>query len=237
LSATALAIRHCVLSTRTATSRCSRKLGLNPRDLRKRQQTLTALRARLTAHAAPAKPRPVLKQPQHFLMDVGDVFAFPTSVGQCINSYCRSKAEIPGGWTHDGWGAVVIVDRGRAFDYLTWYRPLTISSAKTRQPTLEDLRSEPLWVLQRPGTCSPLHFKRLELAKIGTLRIDTAKLARAFPAMPSGRSYAVNDISIANSLTIGPRLSIASVHVPGQPPNFGRGRPYPAIARLDEILA
>jgi hypothetical protein len=37
-------------------------------------------------------------------------------------------------------------------------------------------------------------------------------------------------------ITIGPELPLAAIHVPGQPPNFGRGKPYPAIASLDEIL-
>jgi hypothetical protein len=213
------------------------KLGLNARDLRKRQQTLAALRARLSAPAAPAKSRTVLKKPQNFVMDVGEVFAFPTAGGGGINSFFRSKEDMPGGWTQDGWGALVIVECGRAFDFLAWYRPLTISHARTEKPSLEQVRAEYLWVLKRPGTCPPLHFKRLELEKIGTVPIDGDKFARAFPTRPSGRVYAVENISFANSLTIGPQLPMASIHVPGQPPNFSRGRPYPAIASLDEILA
>jgi hypothetical protein len=213
------------------------KLGMNGRDLHKRRQTLSDLRARLTTASAPAKPRPVRKKPQTFLMEVGEVFAFPTAGGECINSYFRSKDDLPGGWHQDGWGALVIVERGRAFDFLTWYRPLTISHARTENPSLEQLRSEYLWVLKRPGTCPPIHFKRLELDKIGALPIDGDKVARAFPARPPGRSCAVDNISLANCLTIGPKLPMVSIHVPGQPPNFSRGQPYPAIASLDEILS
>jgi hypothetical protein len=123
------------------------KLGINGRDLHKRRQTLSDLSARLTTASAPAKPRPVLKKPQTFLMEVGEVFAFPTAGGECINSYFRSKDDLPGGWHQDGWGALVMVERGRAFDFLTWYRPLTISHARTEKPSLEQLRSEYLWVL------------------------------------------------------------------------------------------
>lgn len=213
------------------------KLGMTQRDIRKRQQTLADLRARLTAPAAPARSRPVLKKPQNFLMDVGEVFVFPTSGGKGINSYFRAKEDMPGGWTQDGWGALVIVERGRAFDFLTWYRPLTIAHARTEKPSLEQVCAENLWVLKRPGTCPPLHFKRLELERIGTVPINDEKFARAFPARPSGRVYAVDNISFANSLSIGPHLPMASIHIPGQPPNFGRGRPYPAIANLDEILS
>ena len=31
-------------------------------------------------------------------------------------------------WIPDGWSAMVIIDRGRTFEFLSWYRPLTISS-------------------------------------------------------------------------------------------------------------
>jgi hypothetical protein len=213
------------------------KLGMKPHDLRKRQKTLADLGARLTESAGVARPRPVLKKPQDFLMEVGEVFVYPTSGGNCINSYCSSKEKIPGGWTQDGWGAVIVVERERAFDFLTWYRPLTISNARAEKPSLPQFRSEPLWVLKRPGTCSPVHFKRLELEKIGAVPIDGDKLTRSFAAMPSGRPYAVNDISLANSLTIGPEFPAALMPSPGQPPNVSRGRPYPTISSLDEILS
>ncbi len=213
------------------------KLGLNAHDLRKRQQTLATLRGRLTSPAAPDKPRSVLKKPQNFLMNVGEVLAFPTASGKCINSYCRSKEMIPGGWIQDSWGALVIVDRGRAFDFLAWYRPLTFWRARFEKHSLEQVRAESLWFLRRPGTCSPIHFRRLELEKIGAVPIDGDKLARAFPNMPSGGPYAVDDISIANSLSIAPGSPTASVNVAGERPDLNRGRSYPAIASLDEILS
>lgn len=50
-------------------------------------------------------------------------------------------------WKQDGWSAMVIVDRGRAFDFLAWYRPLTISRATAHKPTLEELRGQVLWSL------------------------------------------------------------------------------------------
>jgi hypothetical protein len=97
---------------------------MSARDLRKRQETLTDLRARMAAVSAPAKPRQVMKKPQIFIMDVGELFTFPTSGGECINSYFRSKEGIPGGWVLDGCGAVVIAERGRAFDILTGRNPI-----------------------------------------------------------------------------------------------------------------
>lgn len=211
------------------------KLGMNPRDLSRRRDLLADLRARL-AGPETARPRPTLRKPQVFVMDVGEVLVYPTSAGRCINSYFSSKEKIRG-WTQDGWGAAIIVDRGRAFDFLAWYTPLTISQARSAKPTMTQVRSEPLWVLRNPGTCSPVHFKRLELEKVGAIAIDTAKLARALPNLPRGQRCAVSDISITNTLSIGPKVPAALMPTPGQPLDFSHGRPYRTIAGLEEIVS
>jgi hypothetical protein len=201
---------------------------MKPPDLRKRQMALADLRMRLTAPHQGVKPRSILAKPQAFLMEVGELFVYPTSGGRCINSYFSSKDKIPR-WSQDGWGAMSIVERGRAFDFLAWYRPLTISYAQSEKPSLAQLRPEPQWVLRRPGTCSPVHFRRLELERIGAVAIDSEKLARSFPNRPSGRYQAVNDISLANELSIGTKLPGALA------PALGKARP--TIASLDEILS
>jgi hypothetical protein len=85
------------------------KLGMKPQDLSKQRKILAELRARLTARSEVVKARPVPKKPQAFLMDVGEVLVYPTTGGQCINSYFRSKEEVSG-WNQDGWGAVVVVE-------------------------------------------------------------------------------------------------------------------------------
>ena len=212
------------------------KLGMKPKDLSKRQRMHADLRARLTMKPEAAKSRPVLKKPQPFLMEVGEAFVYPTSGGECINSYYASKDKIPG-WSQDGWGAAIMVERGRVFDFLVWYRPLVISYARTEKPSLTQLRLEPLWVFKGPGTCSKVHFKRLELEKVGDVEIDTDKLARSFPDRGSGRWAAVNDLSITNALSVGPKVPAVLMPAPGQPLNFSRGRPFRTIASLDEILS
>ena len=92
------------------------KLGMNPSDLRKRQKKLIELRGRISAPAVDRGPRPVLKKPQALLMDVGDIFAYPTFGGRCINAYAASRELDRRGtgtppWKQDGWAAIVIVDR------------------------------------------------------------------------------------------------------------------------------
>src|SRR5690348_16603277 len=68
------------------------RLGMRAPLLKQRQKVLAELRARLVA-TDKDKPtdRPVLKKPQPLLMQVGDVFIYPTSRGKCINSYYPSK--------------------------------------------------------------------------------------------------------------------------------------------------
>ena len=180
------------------------KLGMDPADLRKRQKVLEELRTRIVAPAT-AKPRPVLKKPQAYLMDVGDVLIYPTCEGHCINPYFASKKRDRSWKGQDGWSSAVIVDRGRAFEFLAWYRPLTLA-AMAGKPALSALRGELLWTLARPGTCSATHFKKMELEKIGVLPVDRNRLIHAFGEVSPGTSAAINDISIANSFNRAPAV-------------------------------
>jgi len=163
-----------------------------------------------------------------------------------VNDPCASKRaflnatqnfERQPSWKQDSWAAMVIVDCGRAFDFLSWYRPLTITMATLRKPTFEELRGEVLWKLARAGTCSPLHFKRMELKKIGALPIDNDKLRRAFPDMRPGTRQAVEDISIANGAHVGPYGSAARMPRPRAPLNVSRGRPNSTILGIEQILS
>jgi len=188
------------------------------------------------------RSRAVLKKPQALLMDVGDVFAYPTFGGRCRNPYFASKeldrlGTLAPAWRQDGWSAMVIVDRGRAFDFLSWYRPLTISMATVQKPTLETLRAEVLWRLAQAGICSAVHFKRMELEKIGKLTIDNDKLRRSFPDMRPGTTQAVENISIANAVSVGPYVPAVLMPRPGEPLNLSRGRPYPTILGIERVLS
>ena len=177
------------------------RLGMSERDRRKRAQNLAELRSRLTS-PVDGKRRRVLQRPQPFLWEAGDVLAFPTSRGHCINPYFRDKSLITGGWNQDGWGTAIIVERGRAFDFLAWYRPLVASAVQVEKPIVDTIVAQRRWRLDRPGTASRLHIVRMEIETVGVLRVDQAKLHTRFAQLPSGVSDAVNDISIANRLRI-----------------------------------
>ncbi len=182
------------------------KVGMKASDIRRRSKLLLEVRARIAATVINT-PRTVLKKPEPLLMDVGDVIVYPTCEGKCLNPYYASKElnkrytkNGPVPWVQDGWGAVAIVDCGRAFEFLSWYRPLTLAEATNAKPTLDLLRGDVLWRLESPGTCSPNHFKKMELDKIGRLPLDPYKVKKFFPELRPGISAAVSNISIANRL-------------------------------------
>src|SRR5205823_5388512 len=145
---------------------------------------------------------------------VGDVMVYPTCGGKCISPYFASK-ELnrqygpagPTPWSQDGWAAMVIIDRGRAFDFLSWYRGVTTAEATHEKPSLDSLRANVLWRLGSPGTCSANHFRKLELEKIGALPVDPELVKHVFPGLKPGISAAVSDISISNSMSAAPHMS------------------------------
>jgi hypothetical protein len=111
-----------------------------------------------------------------------------------------------------------------------------ISAPAPEKPAFAMLRSITSWVLRRPGTCSPVHFKRLELERIGSVPIDPIKLTRAFPSMKPGTSAAIDDISIANSLGF-LREVPAVPSTPGSPARSIYGTPIFMISHLDDIVS
>ena len=128
---------------------------------------------------------------------------------------------------------MVIAERGRAFEYFSWYRPLTIAAARAEPPSINALLAESPWYLRRPGTCSAVHYKRMQLDRIGKAQIDPEKLVQAFPRMPSGRSAAISDISIANQMNL---RGNSQDSPPGETsPVFSAGQ-QPAIPMLNAIL-
>jgi hypothetical protein len=197
------------------------KLGMDPAGLRKRRKVLEELRTRIVAPPS-VKPRSVLKKPQPYLMDIGDVLIYPTCEGNSINPYFALKEQDPSWKGQDGWSAAVIVNHGRAFEFLAWYRPLTLAAAPKDKPTLAALRGELLWTFDRAGTCSANHYKKMELEKIGVVSIDWNKLVLVPGALRPGTSAAIDDISIANAFRRHSALGMTRMET---------------IPRLGEILA
>jgi hypothetical protein len=184
-------------------------LEMTPGDLKKRKKVLDALRDTLKSPPPKAKTRSVLKNPQKLVMEVGEVLIYPTSKGQPLNPYCTYEQNQKSfGWEQNGWGAIVIVECGLAFEYLAWYRFLGVEGALKEKPNLGDLQKR-MWDLCVPGTCSAAAYKRMQLEKIGNLSIDMKKLKKRFKGMSSPIDAAVHDINIANM-----HIESASMGVP-----------------------
>ena len=187
-----------------------RRLGRSGGGLEKRRRMLAELRERLTS-PLPSKARPALTNP------------YTTRPDQ-LKIYGPRGGEP---WTEDGWAALVVVERGRAFGFFAWYRPVVIDEGLTAKPDLATLRDAG-WRIDSPGTCSPTHLRRMRLERVGAFSADTAKVRTLFPGLRSGDSYAVNDISIANRLKDWSSRMRPLVH--------GRGASARAI-RIDELQA
>jgi hypothetical protein len=213
------------------------KLGMKGTDLRKRRKFLETVRARIVEAPALAKRRSVLTKPQPLLMERGDVLIYPTCNGKCINPYYPSKEsnvvytkDGPSPWIQSDWGAMFIVDSGRAFDFLSWYRALIVAQASCEQPSLDSLLGEEIaWKFSNPGTCSPSHFRKMELKKIGSFDIDLKKRETTFPMLRPGTSAAVQDISIAN------QMNTISAKWEGKPLETNEGH-RPTILGIKQIL-
>ena len=191
-----------------------RELEASEGHLRARRKMLGELRVRI-AECPAGKPRKIIAEPQPLLMTLGDVIVFPTCGGHCINPYFKSKEKDlvdneAGYWTQDGWAAAVIVDCGRAFEFLAWYRPLTITEALPDKPSMDALSGSVAWRIQLPGTCSPRHFKKLEIERIGKLEVEATNVRKVFAPLSFdyrvGMYAAISDISISNGLKASPYL-------------------------------
>jgi hypothetical protein len=182
-------------------------LGMDAKSLAKRRTMLETLRARIAAPLTPTKPRAVLKAPQKLLLEVGEVLTYPVGRNsggdyyEPINPYAVGKdwAWVKA-WGHDGWGALVVAERGLLFDFLAWYRPLVVSSVLASEPTISELSAAPTWMLRRGGTLTTRHRDNLQLKAVGRMEIDQAKLDHLFPDRRIPISPVVNDISLSNEM-------------------------------------
>ena len=198
--------------------------------MRKRGAMLAALRARLVAPVVAGKPRAVLRAPQPFLFAAGDVVLFPTTGGQCINALFPTQKTLLGHeWRPDGWGVMVIVECGRAFGFLAFYRGLRAPAAVRDRPDLATIRGWRDWVLPRPGTLTVRHVRKMEMERVATVAIDFEKLRGLCPSIPSGVSDAVGDISLANRLSLPVEGEVV--------PDYMRGRGLPKVGSLRDVMS
>jgi hypothetical protein len=177
-----------------------RTLGMKAGDIAKRSTKLAELRARIAVQSEVSHPRKTLKAPEPYVFDLYGAYAYPTHAGQPINPYVTPKHFNRAEWRADGFGVTLIVGRGRAFEFLAWYRAVRAAGPIAAIPTrdmLRDLRwvAPPIY-----GTCNRAHFRKMELVELDTFSLDPERISHFFPHLAPGTSYAISDISIANRM-------------------------------------
>ncbi|WP_136420079.1 hypothetical protein [Herbaspirillum sp. ST 5-3] len=143
------------------------------RFLKKRAVVLEALATRLRA-PRPFRPRSMPRKPPDLVLEVGSVFAFPT-----MNGFACSPWRLPrdGPFATNGWGAFVVLDCGRAFDWLPWCALASLTVEPSRKPTIDDaIHANLIFHLQTDGAarCVPKRSdaKTMQLELIGRIALD-----------------------------------------------------------------
>jgi len=170
-------------------------LGMEQKLIKKRAAALDALRVELSAAVKPIA-RKVLKGPEKFIFDIGDVYVYPVCGCKPIDRYGLSKSlkDHPyyAGWKQDGWGAIAIADRGLLFDHLAWYVPMVINERIDAKPTLADLLQPRFWIVRRPGGLTARQRDQLKMENVGRIDIDRAKFDVLFPDRFSPQRQLIN---------------------------------------------
>jgi hypothetical protein len=186
-----------------------RDLDMSPRDLERREQVLAEVLERWAAPHPKPKKRKAPPAAEPFLLEVGDVWAFPT-MQNAARPFHAKDADLSR-FVPDGWGVFVVADRFHAFDHRACYLFLLALPANGDRPTLEDVRSAPLqectyrlegydqeWVY--PMIFEARLAKRKQGLKqwnaelLGTLRIDADKVRDHAPDKLKSKSrYNAND--------------------------------------------
>jgi hypothetical protein len=151
---------------------------MDAKDLRKRAKVLAELRARLTT-PRPVKPRPSGKKKPPMVVAPGEVWAFPTQGGISMNPWSGKEAigHLAGGFVPDAWGALIILDCGRVYDWFPWctYAPVAIVSQSI--PTLDEVRAASTAGADYTRAVPRANqLKRVGAMRIGVLPLDEARV-------------------------------------------------------------
>ena len=152
--------------------------GADEALLARRRKTLAELAGRLRS-PRPVRARKLGGQPPDLCVDVGEVHAFPTQRG-----FACSPHRLPGAgpFVQDGWGAMVVLDRGRAFDWLPWCAMASLTVDPARRPSLDDALQARLITHQQTrgaARCVPnrAHLATMGAEPIGRVTLDANRVA------------------------------------------------------------
>ena len=151
----------------------AREKGAEEVFLKKRATVLKQLAKRLRS---PRKFRPRVppRKPPAMVVNTGEIYAFPTMNGHAWHPY---RVNLQGPFTPDGWGALVVLATGRAFDWLPWVALASLTVKPDRKPTLQDaLRARLIFHSQTNGAGLFIpqrsHGRRMGLEILGQTVLD-----------------------------------------------------------------
>jgi hypothetical protein len=160
-----------------------RNLGMDERDLAKRERVLAELRAKWAKpNPKPAK-RKVQTKPDAFLFEIGDCATFPmTEADAALNPYF---AKLDPKWKPDVYGAMAVLARGHHRGVFAWYSVARLALRTAQRPALDRcaaamVEAELGLVEEHMGEkprlaifasrLTPLHAKRMQFEVAGRLR-------------------------------------------------------------------
>jgi hypothetical protein len=190
--------------------------GLAPRSLLKRKAMLQELGARLSA-PRPARAEPKAGKPPEFVVEVGEIYAFPTMRGAAVNAWFDTWEAAR--FEPDGWGALVVLQKGRAYNWLPWVSVASLTVSHERCPSFEETLQARL--LKHPQTdgaakCVPKrsHVKRMKMQPLGRVNLSPARAASEVSTWSTERAlqfgWSLSSAAFSSTLTglpIGPSLA------------------------------
>jgi hypothetical protein len=160
--------------------------GAEPGDLKKRAKLLNDLAKRFRS-PGPPRPEPTRSRLPALVVETGEVYRFPTMADKAFNPYLPSweQGGFKGdGFRPDGWGALLIIAAGRAFDWFPWCAASALTVDPSHPPSLQDaIHARFISAEQRGSYCVPrrAHAKKIGLELLGRVTLDPAKIVDAMP--------------------------------------------------------
>jgi hypothetical protein len=163
--------------------------GADAAFIRKRTRVLEELSRRLSA-PRPQRQSPKSQKAPELVLEPGEVYAFPTMRGNAWHPYRLASA---GAFTPDAWGAMVVLETGRAFEWLPWVALASLSVPPERKPTLEAAlaaRLIPHPETEGAGRFVPkrAHLRGLGAELVGRVRLDPVRVAPHLSRWPIPRA-------------------------------------------------
>jgi hypothetical protein len=163
--------------------------GADDKLMRERRKALFELAERLR-NPRPSRAPKKAGRPPALVLEVGQIFAFPTMSGKAWHPY---RLESTGEFTPDGWGALVVLATGRAFEWLPWVAVASLTVRPDTKPTFnEALNGQLIPHPQTDGAArlvpKPAHAKGLGLERLGTIDLDQERVKPNLSKWPVERA-------------------------------------------------